>query len=120
MAAGSQLAGCLGFAGVGDHRGEFVNPPYEVSALVLSGGGAYAAYEVGVMKALIAGVSPATGLTPLDPAIFSGSSAGSVNAAFMASQPAATLSSTVQYLEDLWVDQIAEDSASCYGAVRYR
>src|SRR5438067_2272416 len=56
-------------------------------AIVLSGGGAYGAYEIGVMKALFQGHCPATGHLCLDPQIFTGTSVGAVNATFMISQP---------------------------------
>ena len=46
------------------------------TAVVLSGGGAFGAYEVGVMKALIDGKSPSTGYAPLTPDIFAGTSIG--------------------------------------------
>ena len=62
----------------------------EKTAMVLSGGGAYAAYGVGVMRALFAGESPATGHTPLDPGIYAGASAGAFNAAYMVSQQGPT------------------------------
>ena len=38
-----------------------------VTAMVLTGGSAYAAYEVGVLKALLRGESSATGYEPLNP-----------------------------------------------------
>jgi len=41
-------------------------------AVILSGGGASGAYEVGVLKGLFAGDSPATNYTPLMPDIFYG------------------------------------------------
>jgi len=48
-------------------------------AVVLSGGGATGAYEVGVLKALYGGKSRVTQFKPLDPDIFSGTSIGSFN-----------------------------------------
>lgn len=36
-------------------------------AVVLSGGGAYAAYEVGIMKAILSGETMGTGFLPLEP-----------------------------------------------------
>ena len=46
-------------------------------AVVLSGGGAYGAYEVGVMKALLGGEMKGAGYRPLDPEVFTGTSVGS-------------------------------------------
>jgi predicted acylesterase/phospholipase RssA len=90
-------------------------------AMVLSGGSAYAAYEVGVLKALLGGESPATGYRPLDPDIYVGTSGGAVNAAIMTSQPDQESRATVGFLESVWVDQFAADRASCRaGAVRVR
>ena len=43
-----------------------------ISSLVLTGNGAYSAYEVGVIGALIAGHSPATRYVPLDPELLIG------------------------------------------------
>ena len=62
------------------------SPPDGSTALVLSGGGARAAYQVGVLQA-IAGLRAACGHghggAPFD--IFSGTSAGAINAAALAS-----------------------------------
>jgi len=57
--------------------------PQHKSALVLSGGGAYGAFAVGIMKVLFAGRSPATEYQPLDANIFAGTSVGAFNAAVM-------------------------------------
>src|SRR5437868_8326353 len=59
------------------------------TAVVLSGGGANAAYGVGVLKALLRGESPATDFQPLEPQIYVGTSGGGINAAIMVSQPGA-------------------------------
>jgi NTE family protein len=82
-------------------------------ALILSGGGGNAAYEVGVLKALAAGASPVTGYVPLEPAILSGSSAGAFNASVIASWPEASLLSIVEHLEDLWLNYVADQPGSC-------
>jgi predicted acylesterase/phospholipase RssA len=58
----------------------------EQEAVVLSGGGAKGAYEVGVLQALIAGQSPATGYRPLEPAIYTGTSVGAYNVSFLAAK----------------------------------
>ena len=54
------------------------------SALVLSGGGAYGTYEVGVIKALFEGNCPSTSGVRLDPEVDSGTSVGNYNAVFLA------------------------------------
>ena len=92
-----------------------------VRAMVLSGGAAYAAYEVGVLKALIRGESPATGFTPLNPDVYVGTSGGGVNAAVMSSRPGRDVLAALDFLERLWIDHLAADRSSCReGAVRIR
>jgi predicted acylesterase/phospholipase RssA len=89
--------------------------------MVLSGGGAYAAYGVGVMRALFEGGSPATGYAPPDPDIYAGTSAGAFNAAYMVSQPGADLRAVVAGLEEFWVEVISGGGAGCEnGAYRIR
>ena len=55
-------------------------------AVVLSGGGADGAYEVGVMKALFNGKAPRLPGGPVEPDIFTGTSIGAFNAALLVSQ----------------------------------
>lgn len=83
-------------------------PRHRSQAMVLTGAGAYAAYEVGVMKALLSGMSPATNFEPLHPDAFVGSSVGAMNAAVMLSNAELGLTSAVQNLESIWLDQIAQ------------
>jgi len=88
-------------------------------ALILSGGGAQAAYEVGVMSALLTGQSPATDYSPLDPAILIGTSAGSINAAlFLSSAGAGSLDAT-EYMEAVWTEDMATAPGK-YGGGVYR
>lgn len=68
------------------------------TALVLSGGGARAAYQVGVLKA-IGELLPDTGQTPFQ--IISGTSSGAINAAKVASQ-SDDFHGAVEELERLW------------------
>jgi predicted acylesterase/phospholipase RssA len=90
-------------------------------AMVLSGGGSYAAYEVGVMKALLGGHSRLTGFRPLAVDIFTGTSAGSINAAFMVSRRAEDDARALAELEGFWLGEMGSSRASCEpGAVRYR
>ena len=91
------------------------------AALVLSGGGSYAAYEVGVMRALGQGTSSATGFSPLEPEIFTGTSAGAYNATFMASRGRKTMREAAAELETIWLDWIAARSDGWgNGVYRYR
>jgi len=85
--------------------------------LVLSGGGAYGAFGVGVMKALFAGKSPGTGHTPLEPSVLTGTSIGAFNAAFVVSQPGRPSLSTIEQLEKLWLTQLADTPESCGNGV---
>ena len=84
---------------------------------VLSGGGANGAYEVGVMKALLNGASPATDYRPIDPRIYTGTSTGAYNAAIMASQPGTPAPAAVAHLERLWLDEIANTPRRCGNGV---
>jgi predicted acylesterase/phospholipase RssA len=91
------------------------------TALILSGGGVYAAYEVGVMKALFTGQSRVTGYRMLQANIFVGCSNGAVNAAAIVAQPDRDLAAAVSLLEDLWLTQFAANRGRCQeGAVRIR
>lgn len=80
------------------------NIPGQV-ALVLSGGGARAAYQVGVMKA-IAEILPANCANPFP--IICGTSAGAINAAMLATQ-ADHFTQGVKRLEDIWSHLHAEN-----------
>lgn len=75
-------------------------------AVVLSGGGANGAYEIGVMTALFAGKAPTTHYEPLDPAIFAGTSVGSYNAAFLVSRWEVYGTAAISSLERIWLDTI--------------
>lgn len=86
-------------------------------ALVLSGGGAYAAYEVGVMRALFTGASPATAFEPIEAEVISGTSAGSVNAAIIASVAGDDAVAAVDYLERAWITSLADQPGTCGGNV---
>ena len=55
----------------------------EKHAIVLSGGGAYGAFEIGVMKVLFSGRSPSTRYTPVQADILTGTSVGAFNAAMI-------------------------------------
>jgi len=84
--------------------------------VVLSGGGANGAYEIGVLRALFEGASPATGGVPLSAQMFSGTSVGAYNAAFLA-QAQGTGLETSRRLEQVWRQRIADTPASCGNGV---
>jgi predicted acylesterase/phospholipase RssA len=82
-------------------------------AVVLSGGGADGAYEVGVMKALFSGKAGATGKAllpeaPIEPEIFSGTSIGAFNAALLVSRWNEHGTAAVSDLERAWLETLAE------------
>jgi len=91
-----------------------------MDALVLSGGGAYGAYEVGVMKALFEGKVRAAGGAP-DAGIFVGTSVGAFNAAVMAMQGDTDGLTAVGRLERIWLEKIAQQKGgSGNGVLRFR
>jgi predicted acylesterase/phospholipase RssA len=79
-------------------------------AVILSGGGANGAYEVGVLKALLMGQSGATRYTPLEPDIFTGTSVGAFNAAFLVSCWQRYGHASVANLENVWLNQLSSES----------
>ena len=81
-------------------------------AVVLSGGGANGAYEVGVLKALLGGQSPATAHVPLEPDIFAGTSIGTFNATFLVSRWEKCGRAAVAELETVWRERLGRDSAT--------
>src|SRR5262245_15892110 len=87
--------------------------PTDETAIVLSGGGAYGAFAVGVMKTLFAGRSPATNYEPLAPNIYTGTSVGAFNAAVMATQGAEDPLQAALRLESIWLEQVADRPGRC-------
>jgi len=83
------------------------------TALVLSGGGAYGAFGVGVMKVLYAGASPATNYRALNANVFTGTSVGGFNAAVMVDQPQESGLDRVKALEKVWVELVAARPGKC-------
>lgn len=83
-------------------------PAVHRQAVVLSGGGANGAYEVGVLKALAAGRSEGSGKVPIDPGVLCGTSIGAFNAAFLAAHWDDRGTATVADLERVWLEQLAE------------
>jgi NTE family protein len=89
----------------------------ERTGVVLSGGGANGAYEVGVLKALTRGASPATGYRPIDPEVYTGTSVGAYNASVLASRPGQSAAAVTEELEAIWVDRIADTVWNCGNGV---
>ena len=94
------------------------SPKITKPAVALSGGGAYGAYEVGVLKSLVNGQSRAVNGVPLRPAILTGTSVGSFNAAIVTMLPDSAIDA-VERLERIWLDDIA-DRGSVRGTGVYR
>lgn len=90
-------------------------------AIVLSGGGANGAFEVGVMKALFEGKSPATDFQPPTPDIYTGASVGCYNASFMVSRADFGGVEAIKELDDIWTNRIGGDPQQCgNGVFRFR
>lgn len=90
-----------------------MSAPATETAMVLSGGGAYGAFAVGVMKALFAGRSPATAYEPLVADIFTGTSVGAFNAAMMAAHGHEDSLYAAGALENVWLELVAERPGRC-------
>ena len=95
---------------VGKHR----------QAVILSGGGANGAYEVGVLKALLTGQSPATEYQALDPEIFTGTSVGAFNAAYLVSLWDTHGQAAVSNLETVWLNRLARKTGASSISSGYR
>ncbi len=90
-------------------------------AVVLAGGGAAGAYEVGILKALCSGASWVTGYQPFRPEIFAGTSIGSFNAAFLVSAWERYGPEAVSLLERVWTERLATEAPRCgNGIYRFR
>ena len=91
------------------------------AGLVLSGGGATGAYEVGVLKALLTGHSSVTGGRPLELGSIAATSIGSFNASVLLSNyDGRAWDGALAALESTWVDKIAAVRAiSPNGVYRY-
>ena len=89
------------------------------NALVLSGGGAFAAYEVGVLKALMTGAAPFTRYRRIDPDIVTGTSAGCYNGAMLASRWAMEPVEAIADIERVWLEDVADNPCG-NGVFRWR
>jgi NTE family protein len=97
-----------------------MTPHGDVHAMVLSGGGGYGAYEIGVMRALFSGEASTARAAVVDPAVMSGTSAGAFNAALMCSAPPGVDAlGCLDYLEDVWLEAIAGDDCGS-NVIRFR
>src|SRR5262249_39992941 len=75
-------------------------------AVVLSGGGADGAYEVGVLKGLFSDQAKFLG-GPVDPEIFTGTSIGAFNAALLVSRWDRLGTASITDLERVWLERLA-------------
>lgn len=89
-------------------------------AIVLSGNGAYAAYEVGVMKALIHGMCSSTHHRPIRPEIYTGTSVGALNAAMVVAGADDSDVPAVENLERPWFTHVVESMRGVNGIFRLR
>jgi predicted acylesterase/phospholipase RssA len=89
----------------------------ERTALILSGGGAYGAYEVGIMLGLFQGAAPVAGNAPLAVDVFSGTSVGAFNAAMMTTAPEVSSQTAIERLRTVWTDQISDQPSRCGNGV---
>jgi NTE family protein len=89
--------------------------------VILSGGGAKGAYEIGVMKALFPGyVRAISDGKEIDPIVFTGTSVGSYSAAYLASRRDRDAKTAVAELEDIWRNRIASSYNRPNGVLRLR
>src|SRR5436190_13553601 len=79
-------------------------------AITLSGGGAYGAFEIGVMKALMGGYAPLLRGEALDPTIFTGTSVGAYLSAVLLSTDAHDPQTRIAHLERIWLHEVAEST----------
>jgi len=86
-------------------------------AIILSGGGGYGAYEVGVLKALLGGKSPVTDFQPLVPEIVTGTSVGAYNATFLVARLGKGGAQAAQDLEQVWLERISGGPGTCGNGV---
>jgi predicted acylesterase/phospholipase RssA len=90
------------------------------TGIVLSGGGATGAYEVGVVKALLNGKVPVAAERPFIPDICAGTSIGSFNAAFLVSHLAELGAGAAGNLEEVWRHRLVGGPFRSYDNGFYR
>jgi predicted acylesterase/phospholipase RssA len=69
------------------------------------------------MKALFTGQSPATRYASIDPTVIAGTSAGALNASLLLSVAGEPLTVAVKYIEDVWLNAIADGPDKCGNGV---
>jgi predicted acylesterase/phospholipase RssA len=89
-------------------------------AVVLTGTGANAAFEVGVLQGLRLGTWGEAGNPPVQPFCYSGTSSGALNAAAMVSTAHLAAKEALDRLEDIWLRRIAITAGSATGLFRIR
>jgi NTE family protein len=96
------------------------SPPNR-TALILSGGGSYGAYEVGVLRALLSGQSIASNYRPFCPDIITGTSVGALNGALLLTALRDDPIEAVEHLERIYLEEIADTPGRCgNGILRFR
>ncbi len=90
-------------------------------AVILSGGGAKGAYEIGVMKALFPGHARCVSDgREIDASVYTGTSVGSYNAAYLVSRPDQDSKTALGELEAIWRERIASGPTRPNGVLRFR
>jgi len=90
-------------------------------AMILSGGGANGAYEVGVLRALLCGEAAVTDNVPLDPDIVTGTSIGAYNASLLVAGLGEGPKAALDRLQSIWLDVIPRDDNTGHNRVlRFR
>src|SRR5262249_51201508 len=89
-------------------------------AVVLSGGGADGAYEIGILKALFSGRAASCWHGLIEPDIFTGTSIGAFNASLLVSRWDQHGSAAITDLERVWREVFVETAASTNGGYRFR
>ena len=95
-------------------------PADQRTKVVLSGERASGAYEVGVLKALMSGRSPATGYQDLMPDICAGTSIGSFSAAVLVANLADHGPAAAAELERVWIETVASAGSGVHRSGMYR
>ncbi|HYK90706.1 MAG TPA: patatin-like phospholipase family protein [Acidobacteriota bacterium] len=86
-------------------------------AVILCGAGANAAYEVGVLKAILQESWGRDRNPPVDPFCFAATSVGALNAAVMVAQAHRSPREAIDYLEKLWLNRIASEGESTVNGI---
>lgn len=85
--------------------------------VVLTGGGAKGAYEVGIMRALFDGRSPASDYRPLEVDIYTGTSVGAYNATYLAARSDLRAAEAADLLAGIWRERIGSSRSTCGNGV---